>query len=53
MPSPRMYGAKVIGRMDKLGMYRLQFADAASADAALAQLQNNTDVAGVDYNYYL
>ncbi len=48
----KMYGAKVVGRMDKLGMYRLQFADAASADAALEQLQNNTDVSDVDYNYY-
>lgn len=48
----KMYGAKVIGRMDKLGIYRLQFADAAAADAALEQLQNNTDVSDVDYNYY-
>jgi hypothetical protein len=48
----KMYGAKVIGRMDKLGVYRLEFADAASADAALEQLQNNTDVSDVDYNYY-
>ena len=48
----KMYGAKVVGRMDKLGIYRLQFADAASADAALEQLQNNTDVSDVDYNYY-
>jgi Subtilase family len=44
-------GAKVIGRDDKLGIYRLQFADAAATDAALAQLQNNSDVAAVDYNY--
>jgi hypothetical protein len=44
-------GAKVIGRDDKLGIYRLQFADAATTDAALAQLQNNGDVAAVDYNY--
>ncbi|HUA37493.1 MAG TPA: S8 family serine peptidase [Candidatus Sulfopaludibacter sp.] len=48
----KMYGAKVVGRMDKLGIYRLQFADAASADAALDQLQNNNDVSDVDYNYY-
>ena len=48
----RLYGAKVIGRLDKLGVYRLEFADAASADAALEQLQNNTDVSEVDYNYY-
>ena len=48
----RMYGAKVVGRLDKLGIYRLEFADAASADAALNQLQNNTDASDVDYNYY-
>jgi Subtilase family/Fervidolysin N-terminal prodomain len=48
----KMYGAKVVGRMDKLGVYRLEFADAASADAALNQLQNNTDASDVDYNYY-
>jgi hypothetical protein len=44
-------GAKVIGRDDKLGIYRLQFPDAASTDAAHAQLQNNSEVAAVDYNY--
>lgn len=48
----KMYGAKITGRMDKLGVYQLEFADAASADAALNQLQNNTDVSDVDYNYY-
>jgi Subtilase family/Fervidolysin N-terminal prodomain len=46
-------GAKIIARDDKLGIYRFQFADAAATDAALAQLQNNSDVAAVDYNYYL
>ena len=45
-------GAKIIGRDDKLGIYRLQFADAAATDAALAQLKNNSDVLAVDYNYY-
>ena len=44
-------GAKVVGRNDKLGIYRLQFADAAATDAALARLKNNPDVAAVDYNY--
>ncbi|MGB7769462.1 MAG: S8 family serine peptidase [Verrucomicrobiia bacterium] len=48
----KMYGAKIIGRMDKLGVYRLEFADAAAADAALNLLQNNSDVSDVDYNYY-
>ncbi|HUE35903.1 MAG TPA: S8 family serine peptidase, partial [Candidatus Acidoferrum sp.] len=48
----RLLGAKVIGRMDKYGVYRLQFTDADAADAALSQLQNNSDVQAVDYNYY-
>ncbi len=48
----KMFGAKVTGRLDKLGIYRLEFADAASADAALNQLQNDSDVSDVDYNYY-
>lgn len=43
-------GAKVIGRDDKLHMYLLEFADAAATDAALAQLQNNSDVESVSYN---
>jgi hypothetical protein len=46
-------GAKVTGRDDKLGLYRLQFADAAATDAALGQLQSNSDVATVEYNYIL
>src|SRR5271154_1560 len=49
----KMFGAKITGRIDKLGIYRLQFADAAAADAALAQLKNDSDVLDVDYNYYL
>ena len=49
----RSVGAKVIGRMDKLGIYLLQFNNAAATDAALALLQNNSDVLAVDYNYYL
>lgn len=49
----KMLGAKIVGRMDKLGIYRLQFPDAAATDAALAQLQNDSDVLDVDYNYYL
>jgi len=44
-------GAKVVGRDDKLGIYRLQFDDAAATDAALASLKNNGEVAAVDYNY--
>jgi hypothetical protein len=44
-------GAKITGRDDKLGIYRLEFADAAATDAALTSLKNNSDVAAVDYNY--
>jgi hypothetical protein len=47
----KLVGATVTGRNDKLGIYRLQFPDAAATDAALAQLQNNPDVQSVDYNY--
>ncbi len=47
----RSVGAKVVGRNDKLGLYLLEFPDAAATDAALAQLKNNSDVADVDYNY--
>ncbi|MEJ0089189.1 MAG: S8 family serine peptidase [Limisphaerales bacterium] len=46
-------GAKVVGRLDKLGLYRLQFDDAAATDAALTQLKTNSDVTDVDYNYVL
>jgi hypothetical protein len=49
----KLIGAKVIGRDDKLGIYRLQFADADATDAALARLKNNSDVLAVDYNYIL
>jgi thermitase len=44
-------GAKIVGRDDKLGIYRLQFEDAAATDAALVSLKSNSDVAAVDYNY--
>jgi hypothetical protein len=45
-------GAKVIGRNDKLHIYRLQFPDAATTDAALGELQTDPDVEAVDYDYY-
>ena len=48
----KLLGAKIIGRDDKLGIYRLRFGDATATDAALAQLKNNSDVLAVDYNYY-
>ena len=46
-------GAKVVGRDDKLGIYRLQFTDAANTDTALASLKTNATVAAVEYNYLL
>jgi hypothetical protein len=49
----KLLGAKIVGRMDKLGVFLFQFGDAAATDAALAQLQNDSDVLAVDYNYYL
>jgi hypothetical protein len=48
----KILGAKVTGHLDKYGVYRLEFADASAADSALSQLQNNSDVQAVDYNYY-
>ena len=47
----KLLGAKIVGRLDKAGLYRLQFGDAVATEAALGQLQNNGDVAQVDYNY--
>jgi thermitase len=48
----KLVGAKIIGRNDKLGLYRLLFDNASVTDAALGQLKGNSDVAEVDYNYY-
>ncbi len=47
----RQLGAKVIGRIDSLNAYRLQFDDAAAAASGLDQLSSNSDVASVDNNY--
>jgi len=47
----KLLGAKVIGRIDSLNAYRLQFQDEAAADAAREQLASNPDVASVDSNY--
>ena len=47
----RALGAKVIGRIDSLNAYRLQFQDQAAADTARGQLAANADVASVDSNY--
>ena len=42
----KLLGAKVIGRDDKLGIYRLQFADAAATDAALGPVEKQYRRAG-------
>lgn len=47
----KLLGAKVVGRIDGMNAYRLQFDDAASADAARQQLAGNQDVTSVDSNY--
>ncbi|MFO1514281.1 MAG: S8 family serine peptidase [Verrucomicrobiota bacterium] len=44
-------GAKVLGKIESLNAYRLQFPDEAAANAALAKLTGNPDVAGVENNY--
>ena len=44
-------GAKVIGRNDSIGLYRLQFDDAASAAAGLQALAADPSVAAADGNY--
>jgi hypothetical protein len=49
----RLLNAKVIGRIPELNAYLLEFEDAAAVEAARLQLGNGTDVAAVDYNYYL
>jgi Subtilase family/Fervidolysin N-terminal prodomain len=46
-------GAKVIGKVDGLNTYRLQFADEAAAQAARDALAGNQDVAATDSNYPL
>lgn len=46
-------GARVVGRDDKLGIYRLQFDDAAATEAALGKLKSDSGVATAEYNYIL
>jgi len=46
----KIYGAKVVARNDKLGIYLLEFGDAAATDSALANLKVDTNVQSVDYN---
>jgi len=47
----RALGAKVLGRIDSLNAYRLQFDDASATGSARDQLSSNPDVASVDNNY--
>ena len=47
----RLLGAKVIGRIDGLNAYRLQFDDETAATSARQDLASNSDVESVDSNY--
>lgn len=47
----KLLGAKVLGRIDSLNAYRLQFDDASATSAARDQLAANPDVASVDSNF--
>jgi hypothetical protein len=47
----RLFGAKVIGKIDAINTYLLKFGDKDAADAALTQLAANGDVASIENNY--
>ena len=47
----RELGAKVVGKIDGLNTYRLQFADEAAAGAGRQALTDNSQVAQIDSNY--
>jgi len=47
----RLLGAKVLGKIDGVNAYRLQFPDEATAESALITLGSSPSVAGIDYNY--
>jgi hypothetical protein len=47
----RSLGAKVIGRLDGLNAYRLQFDDDTAAHTAKEQLATSSEVASVENNY--
>lgn len=49
----RIVGAKVIGKIDNLNAYRLQFDTQEAADAARIALANSPDVASVESNYQI
>lgn len=44
-------GAKITGRLDKLGVYRLEFENNDATETARKDLLENPEVEGVDYNY--
>jgi hypothetical protein len=44
-------GARVSGRIDGLNSYRFQFDDEAGVQKARSQLEANSDVSSIDYNY--
>ena len=47
----KLLGAKVIGKIDGLNAYRLQFDNASDTTSARDQLAANPDVASIDNNY--
>lgn len=49
----RSLGAKVIGKVDGLNTFRLQFEDEDAANAARDALAENEDVTATDSNYYV
>ena len=44
-------GARVIGRDDRLGIYRLQFDTDSATESALGQLKSNASVETAEYNF--
>jgi hypothetical protein len=51
MTLPKLWAQKVLGRDDRLKLYRLQFADADAANAAASQLNSDPSVGMIDSNY--
>jgi hypothetical protein len=49
----RQLGAKVTGRLGSLNAYRLHFEDEDATEAARKSLEDNSDVASVDSNFYM
>jgi hypothetical protein len=46
-------GAKVVGSIPELNAYRLQFENEEAMEAAKKKLEENPDVLGVEYNYFV